>query len=147
MASYVFFFHRDTMSSSVHQAITGSRCDSLSDREVTGENVSVYMTPAPETPYETPNSTPRRIHCRLKPVKTIRQHVPLKINFSQDVDNSAVDQGKSLIDFNFVCELSRKRCPFGHFLSRIISRIGIRLPRVLHRRNTKYAPIPTKYQF
>lgn len=78
------------MSSSVHH-LSRSRTDSLGDRDA--EEASFYMTPRPETPYTTPSSTPRLIHCRLNPVKTIRQHVPLKINFAQETQSSTPDQG------------------------------------------------------
>ncbi|XP_065210076.1 centrosome-associated protein 350-like [Planococcus citri] len=95
------------MSNDVQHRTINSRTNSIGDDNAEND-ISIYATPRPDTPFVTPSSTPRLIHCRLNPVTTVRQHVPLKINFTQKADSATSDQA-ALSKFNEIKPMNTKK--------------------------------------
>lgn len=55
--------------------------------------LTIYGTPAQDTPFTTPISTPRRVPYRMNPVKMIRQHVPVQILSTEEERIASPDSG------------------------------------------------------
>ena len=130
----VTFVIADTMSSNIQHHTSHSRSSSIDDHQSTENDISIYATPKPDTPFVTPTSTPRLLHCRLNPVTTIRQHVPLKINFTQQSPGSTSEQGKMIIMITYagtlVISISYTYCPSNTLIFAIF-RIFLPVGRVL----------------
>lgn len=81
--------------------------------------LTVFGTPAQDTPFATPISTPRRVPYRMNPVKMIRQHVPVKVLSTEEERIASSDSGsefvKTCINFDFIPRMKQKTVSFVNF--------------------------------
>lgn len=66
--------------------------------------LTIFGTPAQDTPFGTPISTPKRVPYRMNPVKMIRQHVPVKVLSAEEERIASPDSGEKFVKIR-ICNL------------------------------------------